>query len=62
MIPVTVTEVSTAAPPRVRMKDCPCCGKPVVLDHCGVIEDGAPYLDVAAVELAQRLHLRSCSR
>lgn len=61
MIPVVLTEVAADTPPRVRMNGCPSCGKPLVLDHCGVIEDGQPFLDVVRVRLAQRLHLRSCA-
>ncbi len=60
MIPVRITELSTTGP-RVRMNACPSCSRPLVLDHCGVVEDGEQYLDVAAVDTAQRLHLRSCS-
>lgn len=59
MIPVKIIELS-ATGPRVRVGNCPSCSRPLVLDHCGVVEDGAQYLDINRVNLAQRLHLRSC--
>lgn len=59
MTPVRLTELA-ATGPRVRMDACPSCGQALVLDHCGVIKDGQPYIDFAQVRLAQRLHLRQC--
>lgn len=60
MIPVVVT--GTVGGPRLRMTDCPRCRRPVTLNHCGFTDDdGQPWLDMDRVDLAQRLHLRSCS-
>lgn len=60
-----VVEAGTTGGARVRLEGCPSCGRPIVLDHCGVVADGAAYVDLAAVDLAavdfaQRLHLAGC--
>lgn len=60
MIPVKLTELAVTGP-RLRMDGCPGCGRQLVLDHCGVVKDGRPYVDGDRVDLAQRLHLRSCA-
>ncbi len=56
-----VVITGTAGGPRVRVDGCPRCGRPLQLDHTGLIRDGEAYVDLDAVSFAQSLHVSTCA-
>lgn len=59
MSQVVITGTATGS--RVRLQACPGCRRPVVLDHCAVTDSEGAMVDLDRVQLAQRLHLASCT-
>jgi hypothetical protein len=55
-----VVITGTTAGVLVRVDSCPCCRRPLRLDHCGLTQGGEDYVDLDAVAFAQRLHLATC--
>ncbi len=57
-----ITASGTSSGPRVVAGDCPVCRRPLILDHAGHRgDDGAEYVDLVAIVVAQQLHAGQCT-
>ena len=54
-----ITRTPVESRVRVRLQAAPCCGRPLVLDHCATDDGTRP--DEARVAFAQSLHLATCT-